>query len=82
MQLQQKPNEPIQQFVTRLRNAAKDCAYGTDLKSHIRDEVLANSSCIRRKLLEEGDALTLARTLEIADQCKKVESQMAGSIGE
>ena len=64
-QLVQKPNEPIQQFVTRLRHAAKDCGYGTDVNNHIRDEVLAkcNSSYLRRKLLEEGDSLTLARLL-------------------
>lgn len=79
-QLVQKPNEPIQQFATRLRHAAKDCGYGTDRDNHIRDEVLAKctSTYLRRKLLEERDSLTLARTLELADQCEKVEAQMAG----
>lgn len=32
---------------------------------------------MRRKLLEVGAELTLARTLEVADKCKKVEGQMA-----
>lgn len=78
-QLTQKPDEPIQQFATRLRKAAKDCGYGTDTDNHIRDEVLTKckSDYIRRKLLEEGQDLTLARTLQIADQCEKVEAQMA-----
>ena len=79
-QLQQKPNKPIQQFITHLQNAVKDCGYGKDLESHIQDKVLVecNSSNIRRKLLEEGDALTLKCTPEIEDRCEKVESQMTG----
>jgi len=79
-QLAQKPGETIQQFVTRLINASKDCGYETDTDNHIRDEVLTKctSSYLRRKLLEEGETLTLARTLEIANQCEKIEVQMTG----
>ena len=82
-QLTQKPGETIQQFVTRLRSASKDCGYGTDTDNHIRDEILTKctSSYLRRKLLEEGETLTLTRTLEIANQCEKIEAQMIG-LGE
>ena len=36
-QLTQKPGETIQQIVTRLRSASKDCGYGTDTDNYIRD---------------------------------------------
>ena len=77
-QMQQKPGETIQQFATRLRKAAQDCDYGTDMDNQIRDEIMCkcHSNYIRRKLLEEGQGLTLKRTLEIAEQCEKVEAQM------
>ena len=44
-----------------------------------RDEILqkCKSNDLRRKLLEEGAGLTLARTLELAQQCEKVGAQMA-----
>ena len=82
-QLTQKPGETIQHFVTRLRSALKDCGYGTDTDNQIREEILAKcTSCyLRRKLLEEGQSLTLARKLEIANQCEKIEAQMIG-LGE
>jgi len=78
-QLQQKEGETVLQFVTRLRKAARDCDFGADDDNQIRDAVLCkcNSDYVRRKLLEVGAELTLARTLEVADKCEKVEGQMA-----
>ena len=35
------------------------------------------SDYVRRKLLEAGDELTLAKAMKVADKCEKVESQMA-----
>lgn len=69
----------MQQFATRLRSAAKDCEYGNDVENQMRDAVLnkCESLYVKRKLLEEGQGLTLARTLQIAQQCESVESQMA-----
>ena len=66
-QTTQKPGETVQQFVTRLRQAAKDCAFAADTDNQIRDAVLSRctSDYVRRKLLEEAN-LTLARVLEIA----------------
>lgn len=77
-QLQQQEKETVLQFVTRLRRAAKDCGYGGDTDNHIRDEVLqkCKSQYLRRRLLEEEKELTLKRTLEIAEQCEKVETQL------
>ncbi len=78
-QLKHKAEQTVQQFVTCLRQSAKDCDFVADKDNQIRDVVLSrcNSEYVRRKLLEEGTDLTLARTLEIAAQCERVELQMA-----
>ena len=79
---QMMPNkgETTRQFATRLRHAIKDCGYGAESDDQIRDELLAKcpSDYLRRRLLEEGLGLTLSRTLELAEQCEGIESQMAG----
>ena len=78
-QLIQAPGETIRQFATRLRRASKDCDYGEDTDNQIRDEILCKctSTYIKRKLLEERQGLTLARALEIAQNCEKVDAQLA-----
>ena len=78
-QITQKPGETVQQFATRLKKAAKDCDFGTDADNQIRDAVLNKcaSTYIKRKFLEEGQGLNLKRTLEIAEQCEKIETQLA-----
>ena len=78
-QLTQAPGETIRQFTTRLRRAVKDCDCGDDTDNQIRDEILCKCSNthIKRKLLEEGRGLTLARALDIAENCEKVNSQLA-----
>ncbi|KAL1268570.1 hypothetical protein QQF64_033933 [Cirrhinus molitorella] len=78
-QVTQRQGETVQQFVTRLRQAAKDCDFGVDKDNQLRDAVLSkcSSDYIKRKLLEEGTELTLTRTLEIAMQCERVELQMS-----
>ena len=45
----------------------------------MRDAVLrkCRSDYVRRKLLEEREELTLARTLEIAEQCESVDHQIS-----
>lgn len=67
------------QFVTRLRKRGKDCNFGEDFDNQIRDAVLCKrrSDYVRRRLLEERQELTLARTLELAEQCESVEHQMS-----
>ena len=55
-----KPNETTQQFATRLRKAAKDCEFGSDLENQNRDSILekCTSTYTKRKLLEGGKNLT------------------------
>lgn len=52
--LNQKTGETIQQFATRLRQAAKDCGFQADSDNQIRDAILSKctSDYVRRKLLE------------------------------
>ena len=67
------------QFVIRLRKEGKDCNFGADFDNQIRDAVLCKcrSDYVKRKQLEEREELTLARTLEIAEQCESVDHQMS-----
>ena len=77
--LSQAPGETVRQFAARLRRSAKDCNCREETENQIRDEILCRcpSSYIKRKLIEEGQGLSLARALEIADNCEKVNSQIA-----
>ena len=78
-QLTQAPGETIRQFATRLRRAVKDCSYGEDTNNQIHGEILCKCSntYIKRKLLEDGSSLTLARALEIAENSENVDIQLA-----
>ena len=78
-QLTQGPGEIIRQFATRLRRAVKDCDYGDDTENQIRYEIpcKCSNTYIKRKLLEEGRGLTLARALDIAENCENVDTQLA-----
>ncbi|KAJ8333769.1 hypothetical protein SKAU_G00410880 [Synaphobranchus kaupii] len=81
--LTQNSGETIQQFATRLRQAARHCDYGGDADNQLRDAILSRctSMYVKRKLLEEGPGLTLNRTLELASQCENVEEQMSAMSG-
>ena len=78
----QNPGETVQQFVTRLRKAAKDCDFGTDPDNQIRDAVLnkCTSTYIKRKLLEEGQGLNLTRTLESRRLVFWIEAKVANTF--
>ena len=75
--------ETIQQFATRLKKAALDCAYGAETDNNIRDAILwkCPSTYIKCRLLEEGDELTLVRTLTLAAQCEKIETEISSMQG-
>lgn len=77
--LQHQPGETVLQFVTRLRKERKDCNFGVDFGNQIRDAVLCKCSShyVIVKLLEEREVLPLVRTLELAQQCERIEHQMS-----
>ena len=78
-QLTQAPGETIRQFATKLRRAVKYCNYGEDTDNQICDEILCKCSntYIKKKRPEDGRGLTLSRALEIAENCEKVDTQLA-----
>ncbi|CAC5405090.1 unnamed protein product [Mytilus coruscus] len=68
-------NESIDSYVTRLKNLAKTCDFGTMLNDAIRDQVIdmCYSTKLRRRLLREKDLTQekvqdIARASEAADQ--------------
>ena len=69
----------VRQFATKLQRFARDCNYGEQTDNQIRGEILSKytSSYIKRKLPDEGQGLSLAKTPQIAKNCEKVNSQMA-----
>ena len=71
----QKPGEPIDVFVTRLRKLAKTCEYGAMQSDMIRDQMIdrCHSHRLRYSLLRESGltletALSIARSIEDADR--------------
>ncbi|CAC5385602.1 Cilia- and flagella-associated protein 70 [Mytilus coruscus] len=63
-----KKNQPVERrYVTRLKNLAKTCDFGTMLNDAIRDQVIdmCYSTKLRRRLLREKD-LTLEKVQDIA----------------
>ena len=71
-------DETVSQFVTRLRQAVKDCDYGDQSEKQIRDQVVfkCKSVELRKKLLEKGEKLQLKDVLAIAATQEAVESQL------
>ncbi|XP_041926472.1 uncharacterized protein K02A2.6-like isoform X1 [Alosa sapidissima] len=53
------------------------------MNNQIRDAVVArcSSSYVRRKLLEEGHDLTLARALDVPSLCERIEEQLSLTTG-
>lgn len=68
----------MQPFVIRLQQAARHHAFNADIDNQIRDTVLSRYMLdfIRKKLFEEP-MMILARSLEIAAQWERGETQMA-----
>ena len=75
-QTSQQEGEPMNQFVTRLRQIAKDCDYGAETDGFIRDQIIEKCACskLRTKLLAESD-LTLKKCIEIATAKELSEKQ-------
>ena len=86
MVAQARGNNSGKQFgsATRLRRAAKDCDYGADTDNQIRDEILCKctNTYIKRKLLGEGQGLNLDKALEVAENCEKLNTQLAAMATE
>ena len=65
----QQESETVLQWVSSLRQLASTCEYGTKTDEFIRDQVIEKTSStkLRQRLLMEGSALTLEKTLTISE---------------
>ena len=72
----QNEGETIAQYCARLRKAGTHCGYN-DLEAQIRDQIVESclSESLRRKLLEEGNNLTLAILLTRSATHEAVEAR-------
>jgi len=75
-QLQQRNNEGIDQFVTRLRQQADICEFGDQKDDNIRDQLIdkCKSAVLCKQLLEKRD-VTLVQALELAQAKEAAEKQ-------
>lgn len=73
--ISQNEQESVAQFASRLRKAAASCNFGDKIDDYIRDQIVecCKSDHFRRKLLEQGNDLTLASTLREAATFEAVE---------
>jgi hypothetical protein len=73
---EQKPDETVSQFVTRLRQLSIGCEYGDNLEDFIKDQVVeaCTNNTLRKKLLMETD-LKLDKVLKLANALEASERQ-------
>jgi len=77
--LKQDTAETVDQYVSRLKKQALNCQFGAeDVRNEmIRDQVIdaCQSNHLRKKLLQQGDDLTLDTVLDMARALEAVEMQ-------
>ena len=68
----------IDQFITKLKLLAKDCAFGDYENDMVRDRIVfgVTSIKIREKLINEGDKLTLDKAIQTAQSYKYTQEQL------
>jgi len=79
-QADQKPNESISQYVTRLRQLGEHCDFDKySLDEAIKDQLIehCHSNTLRRRLLCEKSTVSLSSLLNIARSMKSVNFQAA-----
>ena len=77
-QIQQLPNETVDQFVARLRQKAAPCRFA-NVEDAIRDQVIekGSSTHLRRKFLEKSGNIALNEMQHIARAFEAVDLQMS-----
>ncbi|XP_067947210.1 uncharacterized protein [Watersipora subatra] len=80
----QAVGESVSQYCARLRKAGSSCGYN-DLNEQIRDHIVetCTSDLLRRKLLEQGNDLSLTNLLRIAATHEAVDArstEMSGNV--
>ncbi|KAK7104470.1 hypothetical protein V1264_019182 [Littorina saxatilis] len=82
--MSQEESETVDQFITRLRQQAKNCGFDDKLDENVRDQVIhgCKSSKLRVKLLEKKELTlkTLADTARAHEAAQKQARQMTGDV--
>ena len=70
-----KPGENISSYVAELRALADQCSFGDSVDTMIRDRLVCgiNEDSIQKRLLTEGDKLTLDKAITIAQSYETAE---------
>lgn len=73
----QMENETVSQYCARLRKAGGNGCNYHNLNDQIRDQIVGycSSDALRKRLMEEGNDLTLERTLVLANTHESVENR-------
>lgn len=73
----QKQGESCENWLVDLRNLVKNCAYGNQVDSVLRDQIVMGvaDSTVQEKLLFEKD-LTLQKAIDIVRACEATKSQL------
>lgn len=73
----QTEDETVSQYCARLRKAGGNGCNYHNLDNQIRDQIVeyCSSDVLRKRLMEEGNDLTLARTLALANTHESVENR-------
>ena len=82
--MEQKANETVEQYITRLKSKATTCDFGADkVEEQIRDQVIEKcfSHKLRLKLLEKGKDLKLDKVLELSRAMEQAEAQASAIEG-
>ncbi|XP_060554235.1 uncharacterized protein K02A2.6-like [Ruditapes philippinarum] len=72
-------NSTIEQFITRLKTLANDCAFHAGYRDDvIRDQIVIGitSEKVREKLITEGEALTLEKAVRISQSHEYAQAQL------
>ena len=83
--MEQKSNESVEQYITRLREKATTCEFDeAKVNEQIRDQVIEKcaSHKLRLKLLEKGKNLTLKQVSDIARAMEQALSQASAIEGD
>ena len=67
------PQEPVADFINKIRHLSEKCKFGTSLDERLRDKLVSGLCDMKmvNRLLSEGDSLTFVRACEICLQLEQ-----------
>ena len=70
----QKPEQPIAEYIAKLRRLNEHCNYGTILQDMLRDQLVCGlkHERVQQRLLSGGDTLTLEKAIDMVQALESV----------